>query len=183
VSVLVLAFADDDIVDRCLGSITQALGQVKEPCELVLVLNRPSSVLRNHPRAKVVDPQRNLGFAGGVATALEAAGGEWIALVNDDCVIEPEALRELLAAGRQQSGVGSVAGLTQFADRPGIVNSAGLEIDALGVASERLVGEPVDGPLTSSRSSGRAARSPCTGGHARRRRRFRRVLLRLPRGR
>jgi GT2 family glycosyltransferase len=35
-----------------------------------------------------------------------------------------------------------------FADQPGIINSAGIVVDKLGVASDRLLGEPVDASET-----------------------------------
>ena len=36
----------------------------------------------------------------------------------------------------------------RFADRPEIVNSAGIGVDVLGVAFDRFLGEPTDGPAS-----------------------------------
>jgi GT2 family glycosyltransferase len=94
------------------------------------------------PPARVLDPGHNLGFAGGVALAAQEAAGDWIALVNDDCTVDSDALAQLLAAGESAPDVGSVAAQVVFATRPDIVNSAGLEIDELGIAYERLLGSP-----------------------------------------
>jgi GT2 family glycosyltransferase len=91
----------------------------------------------------VNDDERNLGFTGGVAAGLAGARGEWIALVNDDCTVEPDALAELLAAAECRPDVGSVAAQVRFDGDEGTINSAGLEIDELGVARERKLGEPV----------------------------------------
>jgi GT2 family glycosyltransferase len=142
VSAVVIAFAEDALVARSLDALTNALEQVGEPAELVVVLNRPFGDLRMPPGAIVVQPGENLGFAGGVARAVAASSGEWIALANDDCVVEPDSLRALLDAGRAAGDIGSVAGLVRFEDRSGIVNSAGLDLDRRGVASERLLGHP-----------------------------------------
>src|SRR5205809_610938 len=46
-----------------------------------------------------------------------------------------------LAAGERDPGVGSVAAQIRFAARPDTINSAGIEIDELGVAWERRLGE------------------------------------------
>ncbi len=62
--------------------------------------------------------------------------------MNDDCVVEPDALAELLAAGSSSPEIGSVAAQVRFAGRSGTINSAGIEVDVLGVARERRLGEP-----------------------------------------
>lgn len=140
VSAVVLAYDDDEAVQRCLRALAGA------GAELVVVLNRVSEPLREELRAGpaiVVEPAGNLGFAGGIAAALEQATGEWVALVNQDCVVQPGTIAELLAVGRSGSDVGSVAAQVRFARLPDSINSAGLEVDQLGVAWERLLGCPV----------------------------------------
>ena len=107
-----------------------------------MVLNRPLEGVQIPPNATLVEPAENLGFAGGVVQGVAASTGDWIALVNDDCVLEPDALTALLDAGRTDDRIGSVAGLVLFSDRPHTINSAGLEVDTIGVASERLLGRP-----------------------------------------
>ncbi len=62
--------------------------------------------------------------------------------MNDDCVMHPDALRELLAASCLSPTIGSVAAQVRFARTPDTVNSAGIELDELGVARERRLGEP-----------------------------------------
>lgn len=143
VSVVVLAFAEGSLVTRCLTGLTAALEELGEPGELVVVLNRPFPDVRFPAGATLVEPAENLGFAGGANRGIAASAGEWVALVNDDCLVEPGALRALLDAGRTGEDVGSVAGLLRFEGRPEAVNSAGLAVDALGVASERLLGRPL----------------------------------------
>jgi GT2 family glycosyltransferase len=93
--------------------------------------------------AIVIEPGRNLGFAAGVNAALALARGEWIMLVNDDCVVDRGAAAALLAAGQTAADVGSVAAQVRFADRPGTINSTGIQVDVLGVAAERLLGSRV----------------------------------------
>lgn len=118
-----------------------------ETSELIVVLNRVSdrdrAELRESTDLVLIEPDRNLGFAGGVNAAISRSSGEWIALVNDDCVLEPTALAALLTAGDGAPDIGSVAAQVRFADKPNTINSAGIEVDVLGVASERLLGAPV----------------------------------------
>ena len=90
----------------------------------------------------MIEPKRNLGFAGGVSRGIDAAEGEWIALVNDDATLTEDALTQLLRAGESDPQVGAVAAQVRFTSRPEVINSAGIEVDSLGVASERLAGQP-----------------------------------------
>jgi GT2 family glycosyltransferase len=148
VSAVVLAFGKEELLRECLRALVAAFERVAGEAELLVVGNALSDEGRRGlrdtaPDAVLIEPGRNLGFAAGVTVALAQARGEWIALVNDDCVVEPEALAELLAAGAQGSDVGSVAAQVRFVARPEIINSAGLEIDELGIACERLLGASV----------------------------------------
>jgi len=145
VSAIVLAFGKEALLDACLRSLEHALSAVADPTELIVVANRVSPEASGLLGGKhvLVDPGRNLGFAGGVAAGLKRASGEWIALVNDDCVVEPDAIAEMLSAGERSGDIGSVAAQVRFAERPDTLNSSGIEVDELGVAYERLLGRPV----------------------------------------
>ena len=150
ITALVLAFGKEAALGECLEALASALARVPDQSELVIVLNSLSEQARaelraRRPEAVLVEPEENLGFAGGVVAGLAEAHGEWIALINDDCVVEPDALVELLAAAQSRDDVGSVAGQVRFARLPETINSAGLELDELGVARERLLGAPAGG--------------------------------------
>jgi len=127
-SAIVVAFGKEELLEACLASLEAALARVEGETELIVVVN---------------DVDDNLGFAGGVAAGLARARGDWIALVNDDCTLGPGALAALLAAAEGRPDVGSVAAQVRFAGDGGTINSAGIEIDELGVARERRLGEPV----------------------------------------
>jgi GT2 family glycosyltransferase len=147
VSAIVIAFGKEALLDACLRSLHLALAEIAGSTELIVVLNRLSPdaqrQLEEEQDCVLVEPGRNLGFAGGAAAGLERASGEWIALVNDDCVIEPDAIAEMLSAGERSDDIGSVAAQVRFAERPDTINSAGIEVDELGIAYERLLGAPV----------------------------------------
>ena len=97
----------------------------------------------SRPRARGSSPQgRNLGFAGGVVAGLEAAAGEWILLVNDDAELEPGAAVALLGVAGGPAEVGIACGQVRFHARRETINTAGLVIDRLGVAFDRLAGAP-----------------------------------------
>jgi GT2 family glycosyltransferase len=141
-SAIVVAFEKPALLARSLSAAQAALGRVAGPTELIVVLNDGSPAVPGTVPAGVVvvRGRRGLGFAGGAALGLEASRGEWVALVNDDCIVDLDAFEALLAAAAGRDDVGSVAAQVLFAGRAGMVNSAGLEIDELGVAREHRVG-------------------------------------------
>jgi GT2 family glycosyltransferase len=145
-SAVVLAYGPDELLTEALAALRAALNEVAGPTELIVVLNRISghnrTELERSGDVVLLDPRRNLGFAAGVNAGIARATGEWIALVNDDCIVEPSSLAELLAAGEASADIGSVAAQIRFADRPGTINSAGIDVDVLGIATERLLGAP-----------------------------------------
>jgi GT2 family glycosyltransferase len=138
-SAIVVAFGKQALLERCLAALASALARVDGESELIVVAN--DGAVQRLPGAVIVRGAPELGFAGGVAAGLAVARGEWVALVNDDCLVAPDALVELLAAGETDARVGSVAAQVLF-ERTRTVNSAGLEVDELGVARERALGRP-----------------------------------------
>jgi len=152
-SAVLLAYGPDEPVRESLAALRVAVENVADATELIVVLNRVSADLRPQlaeaPDIVLIEPGRNLGFAGGVNAAIARSTGDWIALVNDDCIAEPTAITELLSAGETAPSVGSVAAQVRFADRPGTINSAGIEVDVLGIATERLLGAPISDSETS----------------------------------
>ncbi len=144
-SVVVLAFRERELLAECLAACLLASAAVPGEVELLVVDNGGLSafVASSCPSARIVDPGANLGFAGGVQRGIELAQAPWIALVNDDARLEPDALAALLAAGDTRPDVGSVAAQIRFAADRSRINSAGITVDALGAASERWAGRPV----------------------------------------
>jgi GT2 family glycosyltransferase len=150
VSAVVLTYRRQDLLEVCLRSLEEALEAVPEPTEIVVVDNgspgnQASARVREWcPAAELVELRDNRGYAGGVVEGLRRARGEWIFTVGDDATVDRQAVGALLAAGRSGSDVGSVAAKMLFADVSGgrVINSAGLEIDRLGIATDRLIGQP-----------------------------------------
>lgn len=157
VSVVVINYNRRDLLEQCLDSLARAAAEVPDEVEFVVVDNGSEDgsaefVAARYPRARLVVLERNEGFAGGMAVALAAARGEWIAVFNNDTTVAPDALRAMLEAGERDPRVGAVAPQMRFADRPRIVNSAGMEMDRLGIAEDRLVGVSIDHPLVGEAS-------------------------------
>jgi GT2 family glycosyltransferase len=147
ISIVVLAYQQRDPLRRCLDACVAAGGEVPGEVELIVVDNGGlAEFVREHcPQARVIEPGGNLGFAGGVRRGTQAAGGRWIALVNDDAYVESPAFAALLAAGEADPKIGAVAAQVRFLAEPERINSAGIAVDVLGNAAERFAGLPLSG--------------------------------------
>lgn len=148
VSAIVVNHRREDLLSKCLASLQTALAQVPGGGETIVVDNGSTDgscerVRHEHPEATLIELRENRGFAPAVEEGRRHAGGEWLLLLNNDAEIEPGAAAELLRVGRSADDVGSVAAQLRFARRPPTINSAGLEIDRLGIAFDRLLGAPI----------------------------------------
>jgi GT2 family glycosyltransferase len=145
VSIVVVAYRVREPLLECLDSIAAATRELGDT-ELIVVDNGDlAELVRGHsPQARVLQPGINLGFAGGVQLGIEAATGSWVALVNDDAKLAPDALARMLDRGRADETIGAVAPQIRFELQPERINSAGIVVDSLGVATERLAGMPVE---------------------------------------
>ena len=141
-----------ELVLATLRSVEAAFEAAGVPGEIVVVDNdsRDDSaerVAHEFPAVRWIQLDRNYGFPTAVNHGLRATSSDWVLLLNNDATIEKEALRRALARPISDD-VGTIALQMRFADRPEIVNSAGIGVDVLGVAYDRFLGEPAEGPAS-----------------------------------
>ena len=141
-----------ELLLAALRSARAALEAAGAHGEIVVVDNDSSDdsaerVARELPEARWIGLDANYGFPTAVNHGLRATSGEWVLLLNNDATIDEDALRVALD-GSLADDVGTIALQMRFADRPEIVNSAGIGVDVLGVAYDRFLGEPADGPAS-----------------------------------
>ena len=142
VSAIVVTHRGGPRLDACLRALRTALDRLEEPSELVLVDNAWGGEPPAGVGARVLRESENHGFAGGVVGGLAASEGDWALLVNDDAELEPDALVALLAAARTAEDVGAATGQVRFHAHRDVINSAGMELDRLGIPFDRLAGTP-----------------------------------------
>jgi GT2 family glycosyltransferase len=145
IAVVVVNFRATELLLECLDHVEAALDGL-DP-EVVVIDNETTgdvahALAERHPSVRVLEEPTNTGFAPAVGRGVAETSAGWIALVNNDANLAPDALRLLLAAGEADPRVGSVAAQVRFTERPEIVNSAGIAVDRLGVAWERCAGQP-----------------------------------------
>ncbi len=128
--------------------VTALLGSTGTRVEVVLVDNggAGSAVddLDATPGVRVLRPGRNTGFAGGCNLGVAASAGEFVALVNPDAIVAPDALARLVDALREP-GVGLATASLRLHSSPATMNSAGNPVHYLGLSWAGSLGEPAAG--------------------------------------
>ena len=144
-TVVVVNWNGREYLGACLAALQE---QTRSPDEVVLVDNGSTDgstelVARRFPQVRVIGSETNLGFAGGCNLGVRAARGDYVATLNPDTRPEPGWLAALVGAMDADPSVGMCASLMLFMETPDVVNSAGVAVDVLGIAWDRLGGQPV----------------------------------------
>ncbi|MFW9803591.1 MAG: glycosyltransferase family 2 protein [Candidatus Thorarchaeota archaeon] len=111
VTIIVLNYNGRGMLQWCLPSI---LKTDYPNYELLLVDNASSDdsvefVRKRYPSIRIIVNEENLGFAEGNNRGIRLARGKYIALLNNDVLVEPEWLIELVRIAEQKTQVGALA--------------------------------------------------------------------------
>lgn len=143
VAFVVVNWNQRDLTLDCLTS----LGLVDHrPFEVILVDNgsEDDSVARvreRFPHVHIHENHANLGIAAannvGIRWALDR-GFQYIFLLNNDTIVDPRMLAEILEVSESESDIGIVGPTMLFHERPDVVNCAGNRIDWKDAATHLL---------------------------------------------
>jgi GT2 family glycosyltransferase len=143
VSVVTVAYNSGHSLSRLLDS----LGAQEGLLETIVVNNgdRGPEVVEAEARkgVRVVEPKRNVGFAGGCNLGAAGARGEVIVFLNPDTVVAESALLAL-AEAVCAPGVGIAMARLRLLDRPELLNSGGNIVHVTGLAWAGHYGEPAE---------------------------------------
>src|SRR5580698_4396424 len=127
VSVVLLSYARPHFLAEALDSVVHQSYSTQE----ILVVDNPSdaspaiaAIVRRYPHVKLIQNAENLGFATGMNVGMQIASGDYIYLTEDDVVLEPDCVRELVQHALAEPGLGLVSGL-MYNKREGTILSAG----------------------------------------------------------
>jgi GT2 family glycosyltransferase len=143
VSIIIVNYNGASLLRDCLESIAESAGAGGAAGaggeEIIVVDNAstdgsPEYVLAEFPHVKVLRMRRNLGFAEANNRGAEAAGGEYLAFLNNDTVVTPGWLDPLLEVLKDSPSVGVVGGKLLLFGSDGKINSAGADIIVNGGA-------------------------------------------------
>lgn len=144
VSFLVVEWKGGNILSRCLAAAaTTAERAHLEDYEIVVVNNNASPLylppIECGSRIRVVESGGNSGFAIGTNASVEASCFEYIFLMNNDIILEPDCLSRL-AAGMETTAADAAVPRLQYPDGTlqssirGLPTLRGIWMESLGIA-------------------------------------------------
>ena len=142
VSVIILNYNGKEFIENCIRSV---LNSDYDNFELIFVDNCSTdgsfelvvNKFGSDPRLKIIRNKRNLGFAGGVNVGLKYARGEYIVLLNNDTIVEPDWLRELVSVMEKRKDIGIAQPAILYMDK-NVIQTLGIYMDKILMLSKPL---------------------------------------------
>ena len=146
VSIVIVNWNGRSLLEPCLQSLQ---AQTLQDFEIILVDNGSTDGSLEWLRERcdwirLIANEQNLGFAAANNQAIQVSRAHYIATLNNDTRPEPDWLAELVDVMDSRPHVGACGSKMLFADRPSVINSAGISVDRAGIAWDRLGGQPDD---------------------------------------
>jgi GT2 family glycosyltransferase len=112
VSITVVTYNSAQVIDRCLDAVFQ---QEYQPLEVIVVDNASqddskSKLARYKNRIRLIENDRNAGFAAAQNQAIAASRGQWVLTLNPDVLLQRGFVERLAEAGNLDASVGAVSG-------------------------------------------------------------------------
>jgi GT2 family glycosyltransferase len=110
ISAIVVTYNSSDVIRECLSSLVAVANEL--PLEIIVVDNdstdeTPEIVSQEFPSVKLIH-NNNTGYGAGNNRGFKAAIGEYIAIINPDLIISPDALKALVNHLEENTNVGIV---------------------------------------------------------------------------
>jgi len=145
VTVIVVNYNGKHFLKDCLNSLANQT-YPQHRVEVIVVDNNSTDgsaafLRQEFPWVRTINAGKNLGFAAGNNLGLSIARGEWVALLNNDAIAEPDWLQASVESGVLADDIGGVAGHIVFANDPNRINSTGLVVLTDGRGADRDVGK------------------------------------------
>ncbi len=106
-----------------------------------------AAVRRDFPEAEVIETGKNLGFAGGNNVGIEYAikqGADYVFLINNDTIVHPDYLKELVAVAESDTQIGAVGSKIYYYSEPERIWFAGGKINWLRNKGEHIGLDEID---------------------------------------
>lgn len=145
-SVIIINWNGQRHLARCLETLC---AQTYRDFEIIVVDNGSTDgsaqfLRENYPHVRLIQNDRNLGFAGPNNQAIRAARGPYLVTLNNDTRPSPDWLGALVRAADEHPEMGAFASLVVFDDQRSIIDSAGLSVTLAGMGCQRRMGQTVD---------------------------------------
>lgn len=141
VEIIVLDIDGGAMLDECLASIA---AQTYPPRRVIVFDNGSRTPTAKRPGVFVLRSETNLGFTGGVNAAWRHTMAPYVALVNNDVVLDPDWIAHVRAALEQDRKLAAVQTIIRRPD--GRIDGAGIDVSD-GTFRQIGHGQPVGEPL------------------------------------
>jgi len=143
VSIIIVSYNGLKNIDACLKSVES---QSYKRFEAIVVDSAsndgtPEYISRYYPYVKLVRSERNLGYSGGNALGLKHAQGDFVAILNQDVILDKDWLLELLRCAERHQEAGIIASNVLLHSNPSIANAYGNEVHFTGLTFSRFLGK------------------------------------------
>jgi glycosyltransferase involved in cell wall biosynthesis/Tfp pilus assembly protein PilF len=119
-SIIIPVFNNFSLTRQCLESISE---NTDAPHEIIVVDNGSSDGTRDYllrleaeGGVRVISNRTNLGFARASNQGAQAARGDYLVFLNNDTIVQPGWLQELVACARKDDKIGAVGAKLLYAD-------------------------------------------------------------------
>jgi GT2 family glycosyltransferase len=142
VSVVIVNRDGRSHLEGCLGSLAR---QTYQPLEVIVVDNGSaddsiSFVKSNYPETKILELGENRGFSVANNIGIAAAEGDWVFLLNNDTVLAPTCVSEMICAQIGQTQVAAIVPKMRFLALPAFINSIGNHVGPRSWGSDNFIG-------------------------------------------
>lgn len=142
VSVIVILWNSKKYLKPVMDAV---LGQTHKDLEVITVINADDGaremLQKDYPQVKILDPGKNLGFAGGNNLGIKNSSGEFIQLVNPDLILEPDYIEKMLKAFEDPKIAAATGKLLRYDfehnQKTGIIDSTGVVMSVSGRGRDR----------------------------------------------
>lgn len=131
--------------------LIESLSNISYPnIEIIVVDNaspndNPKLIKERYPRINLVESVLNYGFAGGNNLGIMRARGEYILMLNNDTVVEPDFLEPLVKKFQEHPELGAVSPKIRYYDNKNIIQFAGFtEINKWTIRNKTIGKDEVD---------------------------------------
>jgi GT2 family glycosyltransferase len=158
VAIVILNFNGRSLLDECLAS----LSRLTLPAEIVVADNGSTDdslayLRERHASIRLLNLEKNWGFAEGYNRALAQIEQPWLVLLNNDATLAPDWLEQLLAVAGEKPQAAILGGKLLFKQKAGeapFVQCAGASFTDAGTAFEIGWGQPDHGQYEQARCAG-----------------------------
>jgi len=143
-SVVVVNWNSVEDLRLCLSSLR---AQTYRELQVIVVDNGSTdgssqAVAADFPECVLLAETGNLGFAEACNRGIAASTSEWVAMLNNDAIADPEWAQALVGAAKAvPAECGMLQSLLLYQSKPDVINSAGIDLTYFGGGADRKGGQ------------------------------------------